>query len=357
MNAMDRAKASSSSVGKPAITSAWIADAGDRGPGSLDRPARTRRPCSGGPSGAARRRRPTGAAGGGAAACAARRRPRPPAARRPRAGPRWSSGGSARHRSRPGGAGPGPASVRALLRVRTAGSPLGPAAVVRADVDPGQHDLAVAGGERAADVGEDRRPGARLRSAPRARGMMQYVQWNEQPSCTLTKARVRSTEARSSAMPSMGLAASTPESVGQRRQSSGSWARASRRRRRRRPPSASSPSSSARNAAFVVVVHQARPRVDARVRPRVHLHRAAGHDDAGVGVRAAGAADRLAALLVGDRGHGARVDDDELRAAVRVHQRDAALAQQPGGRLHLGLVDLAAEVDDRGGVGARRGSR
>ena len=48
--------------------------------------------------------------------------------------------------------------------------------------------------------------------------MMQYVQWNEQPSWTFTNARVRSTEARSSAAPSRSPAvtASTPESVGQR---------------------------------------------------------------------------------------------------------------------------------------------
>ena len=38
------------------------------------------------------------------------------------------------------------------------------------------------------------------------------------------------------------------------------------------------------------------------------------------------------------------------------HERNAALAQEPGGRLHLRLVDLAAEVDDRGGPGSR-GSR
>jgi hypothetical protein len=43
--------------------------------------------------------------------------------------------------------------------------------------------------------------------------MMQYVQKNEQPSWTLTNARVRSTDARRSAMPSI----STPDSVGSAR--------------------------------------------------------------------------------------------------------------------------------------------
>ena len=59
--------------------------------------------------------------------------------------------------------------------VRAARAPLRPAAVVRADVDPRQHDLAVAGGERPAHVREHGSRGE-LRSAPRARGMMQYVQ-------------------------------------------------------------------------------------------------------------------------------------------------------------------------------------
>ena len=38
---------------------------------------------------------------------------------------------------------------------------------------------------------------------------------------------------------------------------------------------------------------------------------------------------------------------------MRVHQRDAGLAQEPGRGLHLGLVDLAAEVDDGGRPWAR----
>ena len=74
--------------------------------------------------------------------------------------------------------------------------------------------------------------------------MMQYVQWNEQPSCTFTNARVRSTDALSSAMPSMGLAASTPESVGSAAASGSCGAESSWW------PSASSASSSARKPAF-----------------------------------------------------------------------------------------------------------
>ena len=45
-----------------------------------------------------------------------------------------------------------PASVSALRSVRPTSAALGPAAVVGADVDPRQHDLAVAGSQRAAHV-------------------------------------------------------------------------------------------------------------------------------------------------------------------------------------------------------------
>ena len=39
---------------------------------------------------------------------------------------------------------------------------------------------------------------------------------------------------------------------------------------------------------------------------------------------------------------------DEVGRGAAVDERDAALAEEAGGRFHLGLVDLAAEVGDRG---------
>ena len=180
------------------------------------------------------------------------------------------------------------------------------------------------------------------RSAPRARGMMQYVQKNEQPSWTLTNARVRSTEARSSAAPSSGAAAtaSTPDSVGSAA-SSGACGPSSGRSSRR-----SSASSSPRNAALSSFATSRAPGSTAANASGPDLHRAARDDDLGVGVRPARAADGGPRLLVGRGRHRAGVDEVEVRRAVRVQQRDPRLAEEPGGRLHLGLVDLAAEVDD-----------
>jgi hypothetical protein len=90
------------------------------------------------------------------------------------------------------------------------------------------------------------------------------------------------------------------------------------------------------------------------------LDRAAGDDDLRVGVRAPGAPDGLARLLVGGRGHRAGVDEDEVGVGGRVTVDDgnATLPEEPGCRLHLGLVDLASEVrDGRRPDGATRGER
>ena len=81
--------------------------------------------------------------------------------------------------------------------------------------------------------------------------------------------------------------------------------------------------------------------------------------DKGVRIRSPSLAHCLARLLIGGRRHGAGVDQDELgtRGRVAVDDPDPALAEQPRGRLHLGLVDLAAEVRDRRRPdGARRRS-
>ncbi|MFN8630657.1 MAG: hypothetical protein U0838_10165 [Chloroflexota bacterium] len=47
-----------------------------------------------------------------------------------------------------------PGKGQRAVHVRAAGAALRPAAVVGADVDPGEHDLAMAGGEGASDVGQ-----------------------------------------------------------------------------------------------------------------------------------------------------------------------------------------------------------
>ena len=155
--------------------------------------------------------------------------------------------------------------------------------------------------------------GASDRSAPRARGMMQYVQKNEQPSCTLTKARVRSTDARSSATPSSGA----------RRPPRRRTASAAADQRPAGDPVAAPAPRARRGARPCLVPDQAGRGVDGRERPRPDLHGAAGHDDLGVRVRAPRAADGVPALLVGDRGHGAGVDQHEVRPRGAVHERHA----------------------------------
>ena len=199
--------------------------------------------------------------------------------------------------------------------------------------------------ERASDVARARSPGRGSAPAPRAAGMMQYVQKNEQPSWTLTNARVRSTEARPSAMPSI----STPDRVG-----SGATA-AHRPRAGRPPPSRPAPPSSREQRVLRAVVDEARGRIGGRERLPPHLDRAAGHDDL-----------RRPGSSVGPGGrHGAtsrRPSEVTVQVLTRtrsarpiaVDDGDAALAEQARGRLHLGLVDLAAEVGDRGGPDRRR---
>jgi hypothetical protein len=68
------------------------------------------------------------------------------------------------------------------------------AVAVAAEVDPGEHDLAVALVDAAAHLGEHG-IGARLREAPRTSGITQKLQEKLQPSCTFTNARTRSSRA------------------------------------------------------------------------------------------------------------------------------------------------------------------
>ena len=155
MNARDRRQAPSSSVGKPTITSPWIATRGIAA-GPARPPRRKRRVSTAGPSAAARRRRRTGAGGGrGAASAAPLPGPCLGVARRRRAAARSRRAGAVRLGLGRGCGGPVPRASGSRSCASPAEPPLGPAAVVRPDVDPGQDDLAMAGGERTADVGKD----------------------------------------------------------------------------------------------------------------------------------------------------------------------------------------------------------
>ena len=69
-----------------------------------------------------------------------------------------------------------------------------------------------------------------------------------------------------------------------------------------------------------------------------HLGGAAGDQQAGVGARAAGAADGLARLAQGLGGDGAAVDDDEVGGGIGGEQGAQALA--------LGEIEAAAQGDD-----------
>ena len=104
------------------------------------------------------------------------------------------------------------------------------------------------------------------------------------------------------------------------------------------------------------VVDEPRRRVGRRERLPADLDRAAGDDDrrrpGSPAARDARPGATSASAVGGDR---AGVDEDEVRAGAASPSTTAntALAKQPGGRLHLGLVDLAAEVRDRGGADGR----
>ena len=149
-------------------------------------------------------------------------------------------------------------------------------------------------------------------------------------------ARVRSTEARPSAMPSI----STPDRVGSARSR-----RASRRRCRadQRSSSASSPSFarlSTSRAAGSAAANASRPTWT---------------EQPVTTISASGFARRARRTAWRDFWSAVEVTVQVLTrtrsapSASPSTTRDAALAEQPRGRLHLGLVDLAAEVGDRGG--------
>ncbi len=189
--------------------------------------------------------------------------------------------------------------------------------------------------------------------------MMQYVQWNEQPSCTLMNARVRSTRGASPGVPSIATPASvgsgparTPVDPGAT--TSGPlppaplppvpppW--------RCGPPTgpAISRPTSATSRSLAALSTSSATRIVGGVPGRVHRHRTPGEDQDPIRARAAGPAGRLPRLFVGNRRHAAGVDDVEVHPGAVGDQADPPRAQQARHLVHLGLVDLAAEIRDRG---------
>ena len=229
-------------------------------------------------------------------------------------------------------------------RVGAAEAALGPAAVVRPDVDPGQDDLAMTRAERAPDVLQH---GLRGEAPLRAAGGRDDAVGAEERAAVLD----------------------LHEGPGplDRRPLVGDALDLDARQRGERPRDArvtapcrtDQPLDLLEQRVLRAVVDQPRVRIRGRERVPPDLHGAARDDDLRVRVRAAGAPDGLARLLVGRRGHRAGVDEDQVRAGgrVAVDDPDAALAEHPRRRLHLGLVDLAAEVRDRGGPDGAVGGR
>ena len=221
---------------------------------------------------------------------------------------------------------------------------LRPAAVVRPDVDPGQDDLAMARAKRASDVEQHGLRGeAPLRAARRRDDA---VGAEERAAVLDLHERPRPLDRGAAVGDALDLDART-----------GSAAPARRARRRSVAPGRRSRSISSSSASF----------------DRLSTSRAAGSAAANASrptwteqpvttISAAGFARRARRtawrdFCVGRRGDRARVDEHEVRArrGVAVDDPDPALAQQPRRRLHLRLVDLAAEVRDRRGAHRRRG--
>ena len=237
--------------------------------------------------------------------------------------------------------------------VRAAGARLGPAAIVGADVDPGQHDLPVAGGQCPPHVGQHdagrERPLVAAGARDDAVGAVErtaVLDLDEGPGALDRRAVI------GDAVDVAGRDSLDARQRGQRGIERGV------RTGFAVLAAAADPQQRAElreERGLVLVPHQARRAVHDRERRRVHLDRAARHDDLRGGVRATGAPHGGPGLLVRGGGDGAGVDEVQVRGRVRVDQRDAGLAQEPGGGLHLGLVDLAAEVDDGSRPWAGRG--
>ncbi len=228
--------------------------------------------------------------------------------------------------------------------VGAARSPLRPAAVVGADVDPRQDDLAVTGGDRPADVGED---GLRRERALGAAGR------GDDAVRAVERAAVLDLDERARPFDRRAIVG---DSVDRRSDHVHARERGERPAHRGVAIGREQRLELGEEGGLRVVADQSRPFVDPRERLRPDLDGAARDDNRGIAVGASGATHGRARLLVGDRGHRARVDEDEVRAALRVDERHAGLAEEPRRALHLRLVDLAAEVDDRRRAGRHHSS-
>ena len=172
--------------------------------------------------------------------------------------------------------------------MRPAGAALRPAPVVGADVDPGQHDLAVARGERAVDVGQDhlgrqaplRPPGPRDDAVGAVEGAA-VLDLDEGTGPLDRRAVVRS------AVESRACHGLDPRQ---------GWQGSLERRMRAVSVVAmvvdlQQHLQLGQERGLVLVGDQAGGGVDGGEHLRVHLDRAARHDDLCVGVRPSGAAD------------------------------------------------------------------
>ena len=81
----------------------------------------------------------------------------------------------------------------------------------------------------------------------------------------------------------------------------------------------------------------------------------AGDDHAHSGIETGQAADRLPRALIGGRGHGTGVHDDQIRLFCR-NQARAATRQLTLDDERVGLIDAAPEGHDGKGLGSRRSS-
>jgi hypothetical protein len=218
---------------------------------------------------------------------------------------------------------------------------LRPAAVVGPDVDPGEDDLAVAGGQGPADVREHRvrreRPLGTAGLRDDAVGAVEgaaVLHLDEGPR-PLDRGAI------------VGDPVDAARYGVDARQRGEGCLRAVARAVGSLPDDRQQRLELGVERGLGVVADQARAGVDPREGLGAHLHGTPGDDDLGVGIRTARTADGGARLLVGGGRDRAGVDEVEVGGAIRVDERDTGLAEQARRALHLRLVDLAAEIDDR----------
>ena len=211
------------------------------------------------------------------------------------------------------------------------------AAVVRPDVDSRQDDLAVPGGKRPAHVGQHDLGGQRALGAA---GPRDDAEGAEEAAAVLDlDVGPRAVDP--------GPVVDDPRDLdaGERRE------RGVERAVRSLHVVAGQPEEAlhlGQEPVLLVVPHEPRLRIHGGERGPADLHRAAGDDERRPRARAPGAAHGLARLVVRHRGDRAGVHEVEVGPGAVSHELHAARAEEPLHRVHLRLVDLAAEVGDRG---------